>query len=116
MTDEKCSVQGCDNPVKSHGLCQKHYMAERRAARVGSKVGIPGAKECKVSGCDRYAESRGMCQAHYYRLMNNIPVHGLIQVRMEAAGHKCSENGCDNEVYAKSLCQKHYVQARRQSE
>ncbi len=33
-----CDIQGCSNPVKAKGLCNKHYMAKRREEEKNAKA------------------------------------------------------------------------------
>ncbi|TAL22508.1 MAG: hypothetical protein EPN94_10970 [Nitrospirae bacterium] len=36
---DMCSIEGCGNAIKSGGLCNKHYLRELKAGRVGKKSG-----------------------------------------------------------------------------
>lgn len=53
-----CSIDGCDGPVKSLGMCSLHYRADL-ARRKGP---------CEVEGCDRYQRAKGLCEGHYGRV------------------------------------------------
>ena len=57
---EWCSVEGCENLAKSHGLCQTHL---RRA----QKEGVIETPSCSVEGCTKPHQALGFCGSHYYR-------------------------------------------------
>lgn len=66
-----CSINGCENPVKSRGWCRKHYL---RWYKTGDPEKIrPGRwndyerPTCAVDDCDRLAHAHGYCPSHYKR-------------------------------------------------
>jgi HNH endonuclease len=73
-----CSVEGCGNPVRSKGLCGKHYERVRAHGdvnadfRSGRKV-IP--RICSVPNCEEIAihhhKDMKICPAHYHRWRRN---------------------------------------------
>lgn len=60
----KCSVDGCNNPVYSKGLCSMHYARLRRTGTTERKVINQG--KCKVISCKEPAICLGFCNKHYH--------------------------------------------------
>lgn len=57
-----CSIEGCDRPVYTAGLCRTHrsqYMKKHRLGRY--------AKDCSIEGCHEPIDARGLCSKHYKR-------------------------------------------------
>lgn len=75
MSDRTCSIDGCERPHNSRGLCAAHYSRlQRHGDPLGSgkPVGKPRGKVrpgCSVDGCDRKHYGRGLCVIHYERKM-----------------------------------------------
>lgn len=73
MMARRCTVEGCDRPHDSKGLCAKHYQRMRYQTRQSPNAkkrkqrGEPlySTRKCTVEGCDEYYSAKGMCQAHY---------------------------------------------------
>lgn len=61
-----CSINGCDKPAKTRGLCSGHY---HRLKRYGDPVYRPyehrKIKKCKIDGCERKSIALGLCSMHY---------------------------------------------------
>lgn len=51
----RCSLDGCERPHNSHGLCNTHLRQLRRASN---------PLRCKVDGCERTRQSRLFCSIH----------------------------------------------------
>lgn len=65
-----CSVEGCDQPTKSTGLCSRHY---QRYLRYGT-TDLPERKcrpTCNIADCSTPAKAQGYCPKHYERLRRN---------------------------------------------
>ncbi|GHJ21664.1 HNH endonuclease signature motif containing protein [Streptomyces albus] len=52
----KCSVEDCGRDVTARGMCNMHYLRERRAK-----------KPCTIEGCGKPSTARGWCSAHNWR-------------------------------------------------
>lgn len=94
-----CVVDGCDDYVKGHGYCNKHYRRWR-------KYGDPEHRErdwktpgeiCGIDDCNNKAISRHLCQKHYHADM--IAKNGSV---------KCAVPGCDEEFAYGTYCARHY--------
>lgn len=67
MANERiCSVVGCGKPIKSKGMCGKHYKRLKNHGTTEIVVrSMRSAEPCSVSGCDKFATARGYCPRHY---------------------------------------------------
>ncbi len=110
MTATKgCRIDGCDRPHHGHGLCNTHWMRERRygdpLADVQSRERQQGLT-CRGPECDRPAVTKGLCGSHEYQER----VRGqLTPIRQYAArGVPCGVEVCDGTALSEGLCQTHY--------
>lgn len=66
MSKATCSVEGCERPSHSRGLCGSHYARWRKRGDAeaplvrGKNVGA-----CSVEGCDQPMRKTRLCAAHY---------------------------------------------------
>lgn len=69
MPKATCSVDGCDRPVQSRGMCNTHYWRWWKAADPSELYYRRGAPKppCSIDGCEKVAKSRGWCSTHYAR-------------------------------------------------
>jgi len=69
MNSVYCTVGGCGRPARASGLCQAHYLRQRRGGTSPRTPVEPRGKNtiCIVEGCEKPARSRGYCVAHYER-------------------------------------------------
>lgn len=74
----ECDKDGCDRPVKSRGLCAKHYDRWRVSA---AAVEVRG--ECSREGCHNPRRTRGMCSTHYTRWRKKRQLDRLRQLAAE---------------------------------
>lgn len=105
----QCSVEGCDNPVRAAGLCNKHYL---RQWRHGDPETVKTRREedrpvwCKVPGCGKPHKANGYCAKHNQRYRR----HGDPTVTLINRGDpvQCNVDGCEDPAEAKGYCRRHY--------
>lgn len=99
-----CSVDGCNEPIKSKRLCEKHYTRQRRNGTTESlfKIVEIDVENCLVIGCERKHFRGGYCSTHYgYNVKLRTPyIAKTIKL--------CGVEGCENKHLARGLCRKHY--------
>jgi hypothetical protein len=70
-----CSVEGCEAPSMSKGMCHKHRERLRLHGLTEKIERKPRKKierhACIAIGCSAPAICKGFCQKHYYRNHNN---------------------------------------------
>lgn len=118
-----CSVESCDRPSKSKGLCSGHYERLRLTGslRPGEPLGWKPEKPtaCTVEGCTRDVRSKGslLCDAHYMRqrlkgdVQADVPVGGFGALPMNI----CAVEGCELAVRSRNSlwCEAHYYRVRK---
>lgn len=73
-----CSVEGCEKPKKTRGLCSGHYHRFNRYGDAEHKPTRP-VSVCSVDGCDSAVNSNGHCRKHHIRFVRyGDPVGGGI--------------------------------------
>jgi hypothetical protein len=87
-----CQMVGCDNPVRSNLLCEKHYMRLYRVAK------SPNKTICMFGECPGAVYREGHCKDHYMELFPKV------QTRKP----DCSQDDCTRPVFSKQLCQSHF--------
>lgn len=66
MTNRICSVDGCERPHGSRGLCRGHAQRLRRGHALTDKpLERPPVPECSIDGCSSMAHARGWCDKHW---------------------------------------------------
>lgn len=99
-----CSVDGCNNPIKSRGLCLAHYFRFRRygSPLVGRPLRTPRTSSedlvCIIPGCGRRTHARRLCSLHYEHDRDR-----------DSDRAKCSIIGCDGTTHGRGLCSLHYA-------
>lgn len=63
---EKCSVNECEEPVLSKGMCRLHYQRTRRGVKI-DRPKVVHHIGCKVVGCSNRHHSKGYCSRHLSR-------------------------------------------------
>ncbi len=58
-----CSVEDCNKPSRTLGLCSTHYARHQRSRTTGPK--------CTVEGCPSSVYGQGFCSKHYQRWVRN---------------------------------------------
>lgn len=110
---EVCTLEDCDLPTMSGGLCSKHYTRQRRHGdpkKISRRP--PGfTDECEVTGCDRRKNSEKYCSAHHKRVLaHGDPGPAKIREKRGPAPEdaKCSVDGCDAHPKGRGYCELHY--------
>lgn len=102
MTENTCSVHGCDGAVKARSWCSTHYQRWWvHGNPLAPLVRQPSVGSCSVGGCDRTARAKGLCSMHYSRWR----AHGHTD---DPFTHGCVVDGCDRPHAVKSYCMVHY--------
>lgn len=129
-----CSVDECERPVHSKGLCQPHYRQERRKAtapdrncvRCGKE--IPPAKvgrrrqycseECRKPKVNKTRTTNAACiEPGCDRYPNGArgycrPCYHKHKNAGDFGGQLCKEDGCERLAYGHGLCRSHLWQAQ----
>jgi hypothetical protein len=61
-----CTVDGCEKPLCSRGLCVNHYRIRRKSGEL-PLLERKQPKPCKAEGCELPQLARGWCSSHYAR-------------------------------------------------
>jgi hypothetical protein len=104
---DHCKEPGCINPVKSLGLCGKHYA---RFSRYGTTGLTRVEKHCSIPDCDELVHAKGLCTKHYYRELRTGSTEGR---PAEYQPKACAVGNCQNMAVARDMCQKHYMRWQR---
>lgn len=60
-----CSVDGCERPAASKGMCQAHYARFKRGTDLTKPLRPYDPGEiCSIDGCDRPNAGKGHCKMH----------------------------------------------------
>lgn len=100
MQIKKCSIAGCDRPLKARGFCGLHY--QRFIEKRDMTAPIKQTKFCTVLDCNKKHLAHGLCRYHYDRIHRHKPL--IPQPK------KCSVLNCLNPYYANNYCRCHYYQ------
>lgn len=101
-----CTVEGCDKPHNSNGLCNGHWQRVREGRDVNTPLRVMrrNVPDCSIDWCDRKMKSMGYCDPHYKRSLRGADMDKPIsakkwKVRPEGYPNcpKCVEVGelCD---------------------
>ncbi|MGN7381658.1 hypothetical protein ACTHRH_06930 [Paenibacillus sp. SAFN-117] len=102
MMNRKCTIPGCDKPLKARGLCSMHH---QRWWRNGDPLVLKQQimKICKVKDCGEPAKCKGYCSVHYARWRKHgDPNHVREVIRI------CTVENCGKKHRARGLCASHY--------
>lgn len=71
VANTTCAEIGCERPVKTRGLCEKHYARARRNGTLPAKEQRT-IRPCAADGCPKDAVGRqDYCNTHYQRIRRN---------------------------------------------
>lgn len=68
MSEKKCSVEGCERPIRARGWCSTHYSKWQRNGDPLKTHPSRLRKSCSVDGCAEMVHARKVCHKHYLRL------------------------------------------------
>jgi hypothetical protein len=72
MSNKTCTENDCTSPVKARGLCQRHYVALRRAGDPRVTGPKPPKGTCEAADCnDPKVGRQPFCNKHYQRVLRN---------------------------------------------
>ena len=78
-----CSVEGCDRPKRTFGLCYKHRN-EQKGTKAKDKEVAAGAVHCKAIGCAKPVHARGLCNSHYNKEVRAAAKQGVERIKQAA--------------------------------
>lgn len=64
----KCSIEGCEKPVKVRGWCMMHYTRWQRHGDPLYRRQFKRDEPCSVDGCERKKWAAGYCHTHYAKI------------------------------------------------
>lgn len=115
MTQRTCSLEDCDRPATTCGLCRTCYQREWHRQRSGYYERYSDGS-CEVEGCEEPRRSRGtpLCETHYYRKRRTGDVQAHIPVRKKRFGPRvCEDEECDVVIDKGRWCSKHAARVWR---
>ena len=113
---EICSVEGCDKPFRSKGLCATHYTRLWKHGdplKVLKRGSITGPRKhkwpptCSIDGCDRSTWARGWCDTHYDKWRK----YGDPLIRKRRIGGECKDGYIKVTINGKKYMQHRVVMA-----
>lgn len=77
-----CTVENCNKPIRSKGLCETHY---RRNYLYGRTERVKQTREgsCSVDGCEEAIKGLGYCNRHYQLFKRNGSPDKLVKTARE---------------------------------
>ncbi len=85
-----CSIDGCESPAKTKGMCNRHYQQTFHHGRLLSNEECDRSKRafkgylCSIEGCDKPRSSKGYCGRHYM----HIKRYGRVLIDEEILEHR----------------------------
>lgn len=108
--DRTCKIDGCNIPVKTRGMCQKHYTRWMRTGVAETTTQNENkGKMCIICG-KREAVSKGMCRNHYKQLWL------IKKLTPEERSHRtCIAPDCNLGIHHPStgLCYRHHRELQK---
>lgn len=102
-----CYVENCDGPIKSKGLCEKHYARKRRTGKLTVKFERLSIRSCIAFDCKRDHKANGYCDYHSKLFRENGSPYRPRIIK------KCGVANCNSDHMAKGMCAKHYKRWNR---
>lgn len=98
-----CSIDTCDGPARTRGLCSAHYRRWRKNGDVQAEVLVrrrkPVDRTCAIDGCRRPVVARGFCLAHYERWKKGGDVRADVPLATQARRGEGYVNGKGYRVF-----------------
>jgi len=112
-----CSIDGCDKPQDSIGLCRTHAMRMRRHGDPAKLLRQHLPETCVIPGCGKEPQGHGYCPQHYqrYRLYGD-PLAPNQRTDLMDRSRICCIDGCLDIIgkYGnKGMCRLHARRAQR---
>ncbi|GAK42012.1 putative endonuclease [Paenibacillus sp. TCA20] len=114
---KECAIEGCNEHVRSTGLCAKHY---RRKWLYGDptyeKQDYDRPKSCSACGINK-VKALGLCPNCYAK--NRRKEMGCNQYMIGGKSNndcECIEEGCSKPALARKLCRRHYLKKRAEED
>lgn len=112
----RCSIDGCEKPVRARDLCATHYSRLRRHGDAGGAElrGPKPLQPCSVTGCESLTRSSGAeyCEKHYGRMRRTGTLETLVRPPGSGGG-PCSVEGCNGIDKNKGMCEMHATRVKR---
>jgi hypothetical protein len=96
-----CTVDGCSDRCKGHGLCNRHYMRNLRRGSTEDRSLQRPKRLGPCTECGAESVARNLCRKHY-----------ATTLRTQGFGNFCSVDSCERSRYSKGLCSLHYGRTR----
>jgi len=107
----QCSVNECPRLSSKRGMCNAHYLRQRRHGDVYASTPIRPLRDpvCAVPECGKPHSALGYCDTHVQRFR----IWGNPFTPPPRARFACDVGGCDEQRASPGLCQSHAARKRR---
>jgi hypothetical protein len=109
FAENRCAFEGCERVRRTRGLCQSHYVQQRRTGSLwplGTKRRV--RRQCDFEGCDKLAANKGLCQGHHQQRKKGQPLRPLRP--FYGTNGPCRFDGCSKPRAAGGFCAGHAAQ------
>ena len=112
--DNICSVDNCDNPSKTKGLCSGHYARYWASGDVEKHKPLRIQRTgCCVAGCFKPHHANGYCALHAGRVARHGNAGSLERSRQPNKGKLCKIVDCNSQSKTMGYCSKHYQRVQK---
>ena len=107
--ESKCCIDGCDDIVRSNGMCNAHVIRKRRGIDLtASRSELRRKPRCSFDLCERPKSQDDLCRFHLKRRSLGIPLDAPAGYRRSRPPKLCSHPGCEKKRHGLGLCGFHY--------